>query len=185
MDNDEQVAIFLYAVGGNHSNRATQERFQRSADTVSRAFNGVLRAILHLQPQFMSIPTANTPAPPELQNHQFKWFENCLGALDGTHVSACVNETAANPYRNRKGFLSQNVLGVCGFNMLFHFVYAGWEGSAHDGRVLEDAQRHGFTIPAGKFYLGDGGYSLTKFVLVPFRGVRYHLKEFAQLQNQR
>jgi hypothetical protein len=30
-----------------------------------------------------------------------------------------------------------------------------------------------------KFYLGDAGYSLTKYCLTPYRGTRYHLKEWA------
>jgi len=32
-----------------------------------------------------------------------------------------------------------NVLGVCAPNMQFIYVLPGWEGSAHDGRVLRDA----------------------------------------------
>ena len=30
----------------------------------------------------------------------------------------------------------------------------------------------------GKYYLGDAGYGLSKLVLTPYRGVRYHLREF-------
>jgi hypothetical protein len=36
----------------------------------------------------------------------------------------------------------------------------------------------GFQVPTGKFYLVDGEYANTPFFLVPYRGVRYHLKEF-------
>jgi hypothetical protein len=43
-------------------------------------------------------------------------------------------------YRNRKGTLSQNILAVCNFDMQFVYILAGWEGSAHDSRVLSDAQ---------------------------------------------
>ncbi|CAN1286938.1 hypothetical protein LINPERPRIM_LOCUS19455 [Linum perenne] len=32
-----------------------------------------------------------------------------------------------------------NVLGVCNSDMEFIYTLAGWEGSAHDGRVLRDA----------------------------------------------
>ena len=42
-------------------------------------------------------------------------------------------------YTNRHGIHSQNVLAVCDFDMRFNYVYAGWEGSAHDARVLESA----------------------------------------------
>jgi DDE superfamily endonuclease len=57
-------------------------------------------------------------------------------------------------YRNRKGTLSQNILAVCNFEMEFVYILAGWEGSAHDGRVLIDAQGKGFITPKGKYWLG-------------------------------
>ena len=43
------------------------------------------------------------------------------------------------PYQNQKGFLSQNVLAACTFNMHFCYVLPGWEGSASDGHVFDDA----------------------------------------------
>ena len=58
------------------------------------------------------------------------------------------------------------------------FVSSGWEGSATDSRVLRSAMSKGFEVPPGKFYLVDGGYANTSSFLAPYRGVRYHLKEF-------
>jgi hypothetical protein len=58
-------------------------------------------------------------------------------------------------YRNRKGTLSQNILAVCNFEMRFVYILAGWEGSAHDARVLQDAQgAQGFKTVPGKYWLG-------------------------------
>ena len=47
-------------------------------------------------------------------------------------------------------------------------------------RVLTDAVRVHRIVPQhnGWFYLGDAGYGLTLWCLTPFRGVRYHLKEW-------
>lgn len=57
---------------------------------------------------------------------------------------------------------------------------SGWEGSAHDDRVLEDALfSKNFTIPDNKYYLANAGYHNTDYLLCPYRGVRYHLKEVA------
>lgn len=36
------------------------------------------------------------------------------------------------------------------------------------------------TIPEGKYYLADAGYSNTDFMMIPYPGIRYHLKEKAQ-----
>nr|KAE8919093.1 hypothetical protein PF009_g30595 [Phytophthora fragariae] len=56
--------------------------------------------------------------------------------------------------------------------MKFVYLLPGWEGSAHDGRVLKDAVRHSFDIPEG--------YALNSYTLTPYRGTRYHLKEFGR-----
>ncbi|CAI0474831.1 unnamed protein product [Linum tenue] len=44
-----------------------------------------------------------------------------------------------------------NVLGVCNTNMEFIYYLDGWEGSAHDGRVLRDAlvRPNGLKVPRG------------------------------------
>jgi hypothetical protein len=74
--------------------------------------------------------------------------------MDGTHIAAKVPEDIAATFRNRKGFLSQNVLACCDFDTLsFTYVLAGTEGSAHDGAVLGVAFDKGFQVPIGKYYL--------------------------------
>jgi hypothetical protein len=67
---------------------------------------------------------------------------------------------------------------ACDFDLNFTFISTGWEGSATDARVLRSAMSRGFLVPPGKFYLVDGGYANTSSFLAPYRGVRYHLKEF-------
>lgn len=55
-------------------------------------------------------------------------------------------------YHNKKGVPSQNVFAVVGFDMRFHYVLAGWEGSASNSRVLYSALNHPndpFVIPEG------------------------------------
>jgi DDE superfamily endonuclease len=82
------------------------------------------------------------------------------------------------PYRNRKSYLSTNVLAACTFDLKFCYIYSGWEGSANDQRVLQDAMdRGGFEAPYSKYFLGDAGYVNKGTILTPFRNVKYHLKE--------
>lgn len=114
----------------------------------------------------------------------FPYFQNCLGAIDGTHVPITISQDLQAPYRNRKGTLSQNVMLVCDFDLNFSFISSGWEGSATDARVLRSAMLKGFNVPQGKYYLVDGGYANTPSFLAPYRGVRYHLKEFGRGQQR-
>jgi len=39
----------------------------------------------------------------------------------------------------RKHTTTQNVLAAVDFDLRFTYVLAGWEGSAHDARILADA----------------------------------------------
>ncbi|XP_058740553.1 uncharacterized protein LOC131612821 isoform X2 [Vicia villosa] len=61
-------------------------------------------------------------------------------------------------------------------------VYSGWEGSAHDSKILLDAitnQNAGFPWPPrGSFYLVDSGYPCIGGFLPPYRGERYHAQEY-------
>ncbi|XP_021724095.1 protein ALP1-like [Chenopodium quinoa] len=79
-----------------------------------------------------------------------------------------------------------NVLGVCAPNMQFIYVLPGWEGSAHDMRVLRNAlsRPNGFRVPRGNYYLADAGYTNCEGFLGPYRGQRYHLKEWTDRQPE-
>ena len=99
------------------------------------------------------------------------FFNDCLGALDGTHIHGVVPKELQARFHNKKKFISQNVLGVANLDLTLAYTLLGREGSAHDSRVLDGAKVKG--LPLIKFYLGDGGYGLNKYVLTPYRGERY------------
>ena len=54
-------------------------------------------------------------------------------------------------FRGHKDGTTQNVLAAISLDLKFTYVLAGWEGSAHDSHVLNDAfVRLGrFSIPEG------------------------------------
>lgn len=102
--------------------------------------------------------------------------------MGGTHIKVIVPESQQIRFRNRKGITTQNVLCVCSFDMKFTFVYAGWEGSANDCRVLSAAletPRLQFPRPPiGKYYVVDSGYTALPGFLTPFKDERYHLNDY-------
>ncbi|KAH6820546.1 hypothetical protein C2S53_019178, partial [Perilla frutescens var. hirtella] len=104
----------------------------------------------------------------------------CLGALDGTYIQMQVPAVDKPRYRSRKGDIATNILGVCDKNEWFVYVLSGWEGSAADGRVLKDAisRENGLKVPTGSYYLCDSGYTNGEGFLAPYRGYRYHLREW-------
>jgi hypothetical protein len=52
------------------------------------------------------------------------FFDNCIGAIDGTHVCVTVSTEKVVQYTGRKGITTHNVLAICDFNMRFTFVVA-------------------------------------------------------------
>ncbi|KAF3791500.1 Ribonuclease H [Nymphaea thermarum] len=69
------------------------------------------------------------------------------------HPYTCTGPSSDQArFRNRKLFVSQNVMAVVRLDTRFHYVLAGWEGSATDSRVLYSALDHEtdpFVVPEG------------------------------------
>jgi hypothetical protein len=60
-------------------------------------------------------------------------------------------------------------------DMLLIYKLSGWKGSAEDARAFKDIRRKGFMNLEDCYYLADAGYANSNALLVPYRGVRYHL----------
>ncbi|XP_057773675.1 protein ALP1-like [Salvia miltiorrhiza] len=174
---EEQVAMFLSVLAHHKKNRVVRFDFWRSGQTISHYVHAVLGAILNLHQIFLSKPT---PVPYDCTEPRWQWFKGCLGALDGTYINVTVSNNDKPRYRTWKGQISTNVLGVCDRDMKFVYILSGWEGSAADSRILRDAlnRPHGLKVPKGSYYLCDNGYANSDGFLTPYKGVRYHLKEW-------
>ena len=77
--------------------------------------------------------------------------QDCIGALDGTHVRVKVSNEDAPIYRGRKDYTTQNVLAVCSFDLKFTLL--GWEGTALDSIIIKSAltRNDNLKIPRDKF----------------------------------
>lgn len=80
-------------------------------------------------------------------------MQDCIGAIDGTHVDAHIPVNEQIPYRGRKVQPTQNIMCVCSFDMRFTYVMAGWEGTANDARVLLET----ITKPENQFPMAPRG----------------------------
>ena len=128
----------------------------------------------------MRLPEADSPTPPEIQHSPkfYPFFKHALGAIDGTHIEWHPTANYNEASRNRKGVLTQNCLVACSFDLRFTYLLTGWEGSVADSTLFFQARQSDFYIPEGRFYLGDAGFASSDALLVPYRGVRYHLAEW-------
>ncbi|KAJ8522016.1 hypothetical protein ONZ45_g1366 [Pleurotus djamor] len=181
---EEQVAIFLYTCVTGLSIRHVGERFQHSNDTISKYFRQVLLAVSSppFYTKYVYLPSADSTVPiPIYENPKwYPFFDGAIGAMDGSHFAACPSAADRHAVRNRKGGLSQNCLACCSFDMRFQYMLSGWEGSAADASLYHNARTSDLQIPNGRYYLADGGFSGCDALLVPYRGVRYHLSEWGR-----
>ncbi|KAK1620126.1 hypothetical protein QYE76_025643 [Lolium multiflorum] len=154
---------------------------ERSTKTISQYFQQVLFAIGELKGEMIKPASMNTTLKIKNSCRWFPYFRDCIGAIDGTHVTIKVPRSMSAAFRGRKYYTSQNVLAAVDFDMRFTYVLARWEASAHDASILADSlsRPDGLQIPNGKFYLGDVGYACRPRILPPFRKTRYHLNEFS------
>jgi hypothetical protein len=156
LSSGEKLMIFIHTCVG-HSSRQCAERFQHSTSTISIVIQEVIGSILMCRKILIKGKKEGDLISGHILNNPkfFPYFEHCIGALDGTHIMAIVSPDLTTVFRSRKGQITQNVLGVVDFDMLFLYVLAGWEGSAHDGRVFDDAKLKGLKLILYKYYLGD------------------------------
>ncbi|XP_008227605.1 PREDICTED: uncharacterized protein LOC103327094 [Prunus mume] len=98
----------------------------------------------------MAKPRSGVPAKIRKSTRFYPYFKDCIGAIDGTHIPAIVRGHDVSNYRNRRGNISKNgSLAACNFDLEFMYVLSGWEGLAHDSKVLSDAlsRRNGLKVP--------------------------------------
>ncbi|KAF5472184.1 hypothetical protein F2P56_008921 [Juglans regia] len=151
---EEALAMFAYTFTHAKVQRIIGDRFQHSTKTVNRHVYAVMVTLCNLAP------------------------DKCYGAIDGTYIEACVPVETTNAYLSRHQQVSQNVLAACDFDMKFTFIYASWEGTAHDARQFMDAlSRLGINFPLppeGYYYLVDFAFLCTLRFMPPYPKVRYH-----------
>lgn len=64
--------------------------------------------------------------------------------------------------------------------MRFSYILSGWEGSAADGAVFNDARRRDLVITPRTYLLMDAGFPACDALFIPYHGIQYHLKKWGQ-----
>ncbi|KAJ9552758.1 hypothetical protein OSB04_016803 [Centaurea solstitialis] len=181
---EEKIDVLFMIIGHNQRYRVLKNRFQHSTQTIHKIFHEVLDKMIEFAKEII-VPTSFNPNPNIPGNHRMlgRKFKGAIGAIDGTLIHVVVPTQEQHLYRGRgRGECYQNVMAICDFNMVFTFVVVGWEGIAHDSRVLSETLTDdaiGFPFPPpDKYYLCDTAYANTRGFMAPYHGVRYWLGDF-------
>ena len=142
--------------------------------TVCRTITRVTKALLKQQKRSIFWPTQEECARTALILHEEFNFPCVEGMVDCTHVRISRPNIHEEAYVKRKDFHSINV-HICGNGDLqIMDVVAKWPGSVHDSGILQNStlyekfrERELPCLPNGVI-LGDSGYALLEWLLVPF-----------------
>ena len=101
------MMIFLQVLKG-HSIRNIAERFQHSYSIISIAVHQVSASILKYKGVLFHKHKENSVVHDRiLKDPKYHpYFDNCDGALDGTHIPAILREEDQSVFRNRKKIIS-------------------------------------------------------------------------------
>ncbi|KAF6155304.1 hypothetical protein GIB67_019830, partial [Kingdonia uniflora] len=166
LDVEEQVAIFLLIVGHDTRFKHAQALTMRSLETISKYFHVVLKYVLRLSKDLIKHATPDLSLATRNNHHAWAntYFKDCAGAVDGTFIPAIVPLEDQPRYHTRKEDIKQNVfvaccllLVACSFDMKITEIFARWEGSTHNSRILRAAVNYDmypFTVPRGEACLG-------------------------------
>eukprot|EP01018_Ginkgo_biloba_P022151 Gb_19878 [translate_table: standard] len=114
-------------------------------------------------------------------------FPNCCGAIDATHIQMDLpyNESLVDWY-DRVHNYSMLVQDIVDSNMLFLDICIGWPRSLNDTHLLRNSSFYRLceggerlnghlvsigTIDMREYIVGDGGYPLLPWLIIPFQSV--------------
>ncbi|MQM16504.1 hypothetical protein Taro_049463 [Colocasia esculenta] len=143
----------MYAMGHGVASGAMCEHFQHSSETISKHVCEVTKALASLRFNYIKLPSLTDPVHPRIRHDDrfYPYFKDAIGAIDGTHVPVHILREKQARYWNCKGVISQNVMGVCGFDLVFQYVGVDFEGAATDMAVLRRA------MDVDGFHILEGG----------------------------
>ena len=99
---------------------------------------------------YVHLPSDGTPTPPIILNNPkyYPFLKDALGAIDGTHINCSASAEMCQAARDHKGGITQNCLAICGFDMIFYYIFSGWDESAANSTMFYDARMTDLHIPA-------------------------------------
>ncbi|XP_045199193.2 putative nuclease HARBI1 [Mercenaria mercenaria] len=175
---EKQLLIFLKYLSSLHTLQEIADIFGASESSAHVIIKDVAKKIRkHIQPSVIKWPAKQqNSADIDDGFQQLKGFPAVIGAIDCSHIPIRTPKEYPENYINRKCFPSIILQAVCESDLRFTDVYCGWPGSVHDARVLKKSPLYHEIdedpvkkFPGNTHILGDSAYSLTTWLLVPFK----------------
>ncbi|KAK5638457.1 hypothetical protein RI129_012752 [Pyrocoelia pectoralis] len=167
---DQLLAVLRFYASAGHLSTVS-DFIGMDVSTASRIVAKVTRAIARLYPQFVKMLGPNDLIQAQTDFYRVVSFPRVIGCVDGTHIRI-QSPGGEDPevFRNRKGYFSINVQGICDANLTLLDVVARWPGSTNDSTIFNNSRiRRRFEnneFP-NCLLLGDSGYIVRNYFLTP------------------
>lgn len=172
------VLMTLWFLSNKEPHRTLCNLFNMSLASIFRIIRRVIHWLVTLVPHVIKWPEGNQLVKISRGFEEKAGITNCIGAIDGSHISINKPERYSRKFFNRKQNYSILLQAVCDSDMKFLNIYCGDPGSFHDSRMLRRSQlfhiaeRNKRTLfPNNSFLLGDKGYNgiARKWIVSPFK----------------
>ena len=182
---EKVLAIGLYWItdGGSYDNTALAMNIEKT--TIHEAFQDVVDALYDIRNDFIKLSlTVDEMAASIATFQHLSMLPNLAGAIDGSHIKIRAPRESAVDYFSRYQEYDVVVQAEVNGKKLFIDVAAGFPGSLHDARVLQNSSiyhkaENGAILSAGPMHLigteeiqpylvGDSAYPLSPWLQKPY-----------------
>ncbi|OQV26242.1 hypothetical protein BV898_00360 [Hypsibius exemplaris] len=180
------VTLKILATGDSHSTVAASFRLGRS--TVNKIVHRTTRAIWDcLNEEYVPAPTPEMWERNAREFGEIWQFPNCIGAIDGKHVTITTPDNQGSQYYNYKGHHSVVLMAIVDARYRFSAIDVGGYGRQSNGgtfgawKMKDDLEKSALGIPEPKVlsnsdmslphvFVADAAFPLKENIMCPYPG---------------
>ncbi|KAE8742101.1 hypothetical protein FOCC_FOCC012375 [Frankliniella occidentalis] len=171
---DIALLMVLWILATPDSFRAVGVIFEVAEGTVHFHFKYIIEALREMAVYYIQWPGELEQESIAAAFEEMYGYPGVVGCIDGCHINVTAPLEQKQRYFDRKHNYSILLQGVCDHRLVFRDVSVGQPGSVGDKQTFSRSPlgQNIFRDPTIVFdnhLLGDGGYTLTDKVLIPYR----------------
>ncbi|KAK7160675.1 hypothetical protein R3I93_008363 [Phoxinus phoxinus] len=140
----DRLSVTLRFLATGETFKSLGFQYRMGSTTVSQIVISTCEALYEVMKEdYLKTPTSEAAWRAVAADFKDKWqYPNCLGALDGKHISIQPPGHSGSTFRNYKGHFSVVLMAVVDANYKFVYVNVGAQGRLSDGGLFAHSDLH-------------------------------------------